>query len=183
MSDYRRWYVPGGTYFLTLVTHERRPLFGNRLGLKYLRSAWRLVRQRWPFETVALVVLPDHLHAVWSLPSGDDRYSLRLSKLKEHFTRMFLASGGTDRQLSDSRLQRRERGVWQRRFWEHVCRDERDLQEKVDYIHWNPVKHGLVEHVWDYRWSSFRRFVRLGEYPRGWGNAAEVAHITKANWE
>ncbi len=183
MPDYRRWYVPGGTYFFTLVTHERRPLFADRSGISLLRSAWRTLRQKWPFQTVAVVVLPDHLHTVWSLPPGDDRFSLRLGKLKEHFTRAFLAAGGEEGTRSESRLNRRERAIWQRRFWEHVCRDEEDLKEKVDYIHWNPVKHGLVQHVVDYRWSSFRQFVKLGEYPREWGNAADVAHISQKNWE
>jgi len=183
MSDYRRWYVPGGTYFFTVVVEDRRPLFTEATAISHLRQAWRTVRRRWPFETIAVVVLPDHFHAVWALPQGDDRYSLRLSKLKEHFTRRFLVAGGDDGGRSASRVKRREHGLWQRRFWEHLCRDEDDLKVKVDYIHWNPVKHGLVTHVRAYRWSSFRRFVRLGEYPLQWGNAPDAEHLQKLNWE
>ena len=183
MPAYRRWYVPGGTYFFTLVAQDRCPIFTTRLGLACLRLAWRVVRQRWPFETVAAVALPDHLHAVWSLPSGDDRYSLRLSRFKEIFTRTYLSRGGEESGRTDSRIQRRERGVWQRRFWEHVCRDEADLQEKVDDIHWNPVKHGIVSSVQDYPHSTFRRFVRLGEYPPDWGNALELGQFANLNWE
>jgi putative transposase len=183
MSDYRRWYVPGGTYFFTVVTEHRRPLFVDSQAISILRQAWRIVRRKWLFETVAAVLLPDHFHAVIALPPGDDRFSLRLGKLKEFFTRKFLASGGADGRRSDSRIGRGEHALWQRRFWEHLCRDEDDLQEKVDYSHWNPVKHGLVKHVRDYKWSSFRRFVRLGEYPLEWGNAEDVTHISGLDWE
>ncbi len=165
------------------MTQDRRPLFVDESAISQLRQAWRTVRRKWPFETIAAVLLPDHFHAVIALPPGDDRYSLRLGKIKEYFTRKFLASGGNDGLRSESRLVRGERGLWQRRFWEHLCQDEDDLQEKVDYVHWNPVKHGLVAHVCDYRWSSFRRFVKLGEYPLHWGNAADVAHIRDLNWE
>jgi REP element-mobilizing transposase RayT len=112
VSDYRRWYVPGGTYFFTLAAENRRPIFGDVLGRRCLRIAWRKVRQRWPFETVAVVVLPDHLHAVWALPPGDDRYSLRLGKFKEHFTRNLLSNGGRDGLRTESRVGRRERGLW-----------------------------------------------------------------------
>ena len=159
MSDYRRWYVPGGTYFFTVVTHNRRPLFIDEPAILLLREAWRTVRRKWPFETIAVVLLPDHFHAVTALPPGYDQYSLRLGKIKEYFTRAYLASGGHDGRRSESRLGRGERGIWQRRFWEHVCQDQDDLREKVDYVHWNPVKHGLVKHVREHRWSSFPRFV------------------------
>ncbi|MDX1965526.1 MAG: hypothetical protein SFV23_00020, partial [Planctomycetaceae bacterium] len=91
--------------------------------------------------------------------------------------------GGAEGNRSESRRKTGERAVWQRRFWEHVCRDEDDLLQKVDYIHWNPVKHGLVRHARDYQWSSFRRYVRLGQYEIGWGNAAEIKHIRDEEWE
>jgi putative transposase len=183
MPDYRRWYVPGGTYFFTLVAQDRRSIFNDNRGRSCLRSAFRHVRRRRPFQTIAIVVLPDHLHVIWQLPRGDDGFSIRLGLFKEQFTRRFLADGGTEGSRSDSRARRRERGVWQRRFWEHLCRNEDDLSEKVNYIHWNPVKHGLVRHVADYRWSSFRRFVRLGHYPKEWGGADEARRFDHWEWE
>ena len=120
---------------------------------------------------VAIVLLPEHLHSVWELPPGDANYSLRWQKIKELFTRRYLAGGGRTLTPSASRARRREQAVWQRRFWEHTCRDEEDLQRAVDYLHWNPVKHGFVQGVRHYRWSSFHRYVRLGEYESNWGAA------------
>src|SRR6266568_8209103 len=111
-----------------------------------------------------MVLLPDHLHSVWTLPNGDDGFSLRWQKIKEAFTRRFLQSGGVEGPATQSRLRHRERSVWQRRFWEHTCRNNEDLKRFLDYLHWNPVKHGLVQRVRDYPWSSFHRFVRLAEY-------------------
>jgi putative transposase len=113
--------------------------------------------------------MPDHLHVVWELSHGDYRYSVRWQKIKEIFTRQFVERGGKDLPVTASRFQKEERGIWHRRFWEHTCMDEDDLKQCVDYLHWNPVKHGLVRRVADYPWSSFHRFVRLGEYPIDWG--------------
>ncbi|MGE0607210.1 MAG: transposase [Pirellulales bacterium] len=135
MSNYRRWVVPGGTYFFTLVAYRRRPILTTELGRDSLRQAIDSIRARWPFENVAMVLLPEHLHAVWSLPPNDDNYSLRLRKIKERFTRLWLANGGAEAALSASRQHKGERGIWQRRFWEHSCRDEEDVKRCVDYIH------------------------------------------------
>jgi len=107
------------------------------------------------------------------LPHGDWDYSTRWKRVKAEFTRHWLKAGGTEKSQSTSRTDRGERGIWQRRFFEHTCRDEDDLKRCVDYIHVNPLKHGLVERVRDWPWSSFHRFVRLGEYPANWGNASE----------
>jgi len=169
MSDYRRWFVPGGTYFFTVVTHDRRALLTTELGRQCLHAAIQYVRGNRPFAMVAIVLLPDHLHAVWTLPTNDHDYSARWRRIKGRFTRDYLAGGGNEGGVSSSRAARGERAVWQRRFWEHVCRDEDDVKRCVDYIHWNPVKHGLVPRVRDYPWSSFGRFVRLGEYVPDWG--------------
>jgi putative transposase len=116
--------------------------------------------------------LPDHLHAVWSLPEGDSDYSTRWQLIKRRFTRQYLKAGGAPAVASASRLAKRERSVWQRRFFEHTVRDEADLKRCVDYIHVNPLKHRLVDRVCDWPWSSFHRYVRLGEYPIDWGAAA-----------
>ena len=169
MSAYRRYFIPGGTYYFTVVTHERRPILTSPIARPCLREAMRIVREKRPFEMVAMVLMPDHLHAIWSLPCGDSDYSTRWSQIKELFTRSFLAAGGPEGYRNVSRIHRRERGIWQRRFWEHTVRDEDDLKRCVDYIHWNPIKHGLVERVQDYPWSTFHQHARRGEYALEWG--------------
>ena len=158
-------------YFFTLVTHERRPILTSDASRSALRDAFRNVRKSLPFEMVAIVLLPDHLHAVWELPSGDDDYATRWRLIKTRFTKHWLASGGDEGTVSASREDKNERGVWQRRYYEHACRDERDLKRFVDYVHVNPLKHGLVSRVRDWPWSSFHRYVDMGEYSLDWGNA------------
>ena len=171
MSQYRRWRVEGGTFFFTVVTHLRRPLLTSDIGRASLREAFRQVRQRRPFQVVAIVVLPDHLHTIWELPRHDADYSTRWRQIKSFVTRALAEDldGAEDR--SASRRRRGERGIWQRRFYEHMCRDEEDLKRLADYIHINPVRHRLVARVQDWPWSSFHRYVRLGEYPADWGGS------------
>jgi putative transposase len=112
-----------------------------------------------------MVLLPDHLHCIWTLPTGDSAYSRHWRQIKETFTRSFLHAGGEEGTLSPSRRNHGERAVWQQRFWEHTCQDQDDVNRCLDYIHWNPVKHKLVERVRDYPWSSFHRYVEQGIYP------------------
>jgi putative transposase len=169
MPEYRRWYVPGGAFFFTLVTQSRRPILNTDLARRCLRQAIDDVRTKWPFELVAIVLLPDHLHSIWTLPTGDTRYPTRWKRIKEEFTRRYLGAGGKEIPPSISRLRHGERGIWQRRYWEHTVRDEEDLKRCVDYVHWNPKKHGYVANVCDWRWSSFHRFVAMGEYGLDWG--------------
>ena len=183
MSNYRRNYVPGGTCFFTLVTQDRQPILTSEIARRCLRCAIRATRRKRPFTFFAIVVLPDHLHAVWTLPRGDSDYSLRWAQIKEDFTRRYLKSGGTEATRTSSRAKHRERGVWQSRFWEHTCEDESDLKSCVDYMHWNPVKHKLVSRVRDYPWSSFRRFVRLGEYDPEWGRVDPCPGFDTPEWE
>jgi putative transposase len=171
MTDYRRWRVAGGTYFFTLVTDGRRPLLTSALARRSLRNAIRSVRQRRPFQIDAIVLLPEHLHAIWTLPPGDFDYATRWQLVKRHFTKSYLAAGGEENFRSASRESKSERGVWQRRYFEHTCRDESDLKRCADYLHINPLKHGVVSRVIDWPWSSFHRYVRLGEYDPSWGNA------------
>ena len=163
----------GQVYFFTLVTHERRPFLTTDAGRSALREAIRHVRQTHPFRITAIVLLPDHLHAVLELPDGDSDYSTRWRLIKSQFTRRWRETGGMEGDTSQSRQQKGERGVWQRRFYEHTCRDENDLKRCVDYIHVNPLKHGLVQRVRDWPWSSFHRYVELGEYTSDWGNAGD----------
>jgi putative transposase len=183
VSNYRRNYVPGGTYFFTAVTHQRRPILRAAFARRCLRAAFLEERRKRPFAVVAVVLLPDHLHTVWTLPPGDADYSVRWARIKEEFTRSFLAEGGHEAAVTTSRLRRRERAVWQRRFWEHTCKDEDDLKRCVDYLHWNPVKHGLVMRVRDYPWSSFHRFVRMGEYDLNWGAVNPCPGYDEPEWE
>jgi putative transposase len=169
MSDYRRWRVEGGTYFFTVVTHRRRQFLTSDISRASLREAFRRVRRRRPFKVVAIVLLPDHLHAIWELPRGDADYSTRWRQIKSLVTQALSGRIGPAAGASASRRRRGEQEIWQRRFYEHVCRDEGDLKRLVDYIHVNPVKHRLVARVRDWPWSSFHRYVRLGEYPPDWG--------------
>ncbi len=172
MSEYRRWYIPGGTSFFTVVTEHRIELFQDVATVKLLGRVMRKVRSRYPFRTVAMVVLPDHLHCVWTLPRGDEDFSSRWRWIKGAFTEEWLASGATAPPRTASRQDKGEHAIWQRRFWEHQIRDEQDLEKHVDYIHYNPVKHGHATRPADWPWSSFRRHVRLGHYPSDWGNSS-----------
>ncbi len=168
MPEYRRVLQPGGTFFFTAVTEQRQALFRSVTARTLLRTALQETQQRWPFVIDAIVVLPDHLHTIWTLPEGDADFSTRWSFLKSTFTRSWLAANGREIVVSDSRRRNRRRGVWQRRFWEHTIRDDEDYERHCDYIHYNPVKHGLAAcpHAWPY--SSFLRFVKEGYYSGTW---------------
>jgi putative transposase len=182
MPNYRRNLLPGGTYFFTCVTHHRRPILTTELGRKILRAAVIKVGKDHPFNLFATVLLPDHWHSVWILPPGDDRYSLRWMRIKEEFTRQWIDGGGTESEQSDARKKHRQRGVWQSRFWEHTVRDEADLQRCVDYIHWNPRKHQLVQRVRDWKWSSFHRFAEAGQYDIDWGGVDPTPDWNSPEW-
>jgi putative transposase len=169
MSDYRRYYVPGGTFFLTFVTYQRIPLFRRSEAVDCLRASLRQVQAEMPFDFPAGVVLPDHAHFVWSLPRGDVGYSRRIGRMKILFTRTIREQLVILQERTASRQKHREANVWQRRFWEHTIVDEGDYERHLDYIHYNPVKHGLVTcpHLWPH--SSFSHHVRGGLYTDKWG--------------
>jgi putative transposase len=167
MTNYRRNFVPGGSYFFTVNLADRSSrLLTDHIDL--LRTAFRYARVRHAFTVDAIVILPDHLHAIWSLPEGDADFGTRWRHVKAMFSRALSAR----ERISESRLRKGERGIWQRRYWEHTLRDERDFSRHVDYIHFNPVKHGLVTRVEDWPYSSFHRMVRLGVYAKDWGGDA-----------
>jgi putative transposase len=159
LSNYRRCFVPGGCYFFTVVTYRRTPLFQNTGNVALLRSAMREVMARRPFEIHAMVVLPDHLHAVWQLPDDDADFSRRWHDIKHHVSKRIDAPVN----------HRREKLVWQRRFWEHLVRDEDDWRNHLDYVHYNSVKHGLTRCAADWPYSSFLRCVERGWYEPDWG--------------
>ena len=163
----------GQVFYFTAVTHDRREILTTDVGREALRTAFRTVRAAHPFPITAIVLLPDHLHSVWELPRGDSDYSTRWRLLKSCFTRLWTDAGGDEGLVAPTRRRSGERGVWQRRFYEHTCRDDGDLKRCIDYIHVNPVKHRLVDRVIDWPWSSFHRYVRLGEYSSDWGSNDE----------
>jgi len=166
MTNYRRAKFKGGYYFFTVVTHQRRAFLTGELARYCLREIWQKVRNTRPFDVIALCLLPNHLHCIWKLPEGDNDYSTRWSLIKKGFTRSYLTAGGTESPQSKSRRQKRRRGIWQRRFWEHQLRDEHDLQMHVDYIHFNPVKHGLTERPDQWPWSTYHRYIETGRYAK-----------------
>ncbi|MDQ2962677.1 MAG: transposase [Pseudomonadota bacterium] len=164
MVCYRRNRAAGATYFFTITLHDR-----NSTALTdqivCLGSAMRACRSRHPFSLTAIVVLPDHMHCVWELPEGDSDYSIRCGLIKATFTRVT--------RLGRTKTAKGERGLWQRRFWEHTIRDDLDHQRHVDYIHFNPVRHGYVKNVRDWPYSSFHRYVRQRLLPSDWSATVE----------
>jgi putative transposase len=173
MPEYRRSYLPGGTFFFTIVTCQRQPILTSPDARHLLREAWLNVQKRFPFTTVAVVILPDHLHSIWTLPEEDSNYSLRWSEIKRLFSISYQSTIGTIQNKSASQRKRHEAAIWQRRFWEHTIRDEEDLHRHIDYIHFNPVKHGFVQKAIDWEWSSFRKYVEDGFYESDWGQNAD----------
>jgi len=164
MSRYRRANIEGGTLFFTVTLADRSSDVLVR-HIDHLRHIYLSVQQRWAFETVAICVLPDHIHAIWQLPPSDCNFSVRWSLIKRGFSRGL----PVDPDRTPSKIAKRERGLWQRRFWEHAIRDDADLQRHIDYIHFNPVKHGLVGRACDWPHSSFKRYVAHGILPLDWG--------------
>jgi len=161
-------------FFFTLVTTGRRPLFATATARHLLHDAIEKTRAERPWDMEAIVLLPDHLHMLWCLPEGDVDYSGRIAAMKKRFTRAYVLHGAPEVAVSSGQRRHRLRGVWQRRFWEHAIRDARDLKMHLDYIHLNPVKHGLVVRPVAWKWSSFRRFVENGEYERNWLGRVEL---------
>jgi putative transposase len=164
MTRYRRNFIAGGSFFFTVNLLDRRSrLLTENIGA--LRVAFRETKADHPFSIEAIVILPDHLHAVWSLPEDDADFATRWRLIKSRFSHA-LPRG---ERVSASRRSKSERGIWQRRYWEHTLRDEADLVRHTDYIHFNPVKHGHVARVVDWPHSSFHRMMRLGIYSEDWG--------------
>jgi len=187
--QYRRAKIPGGTYFFTVVTYRREKILCTQANVILLREILKKVMERHSFKIDAMVVLPDHLHCIWTLPQGDSDFSMRWRLIKSYFTRKCQSSARsgngryrpvgwveqseTQHKIS-SRLKKKEQTIWQRRFWEHLIRDDQDLMQHVEYIHYNPVKHGLVKAPRDWEYSSFHRYVHDGVYDSEWGAGVEM---------
>jgi putative transposase len=162
MVLYRHNRVAGGTYFFTVTLRDRTSTLLVDC-IDQLRAAFRETKRARPFHIEAMVVLPEHMHAIWTLPQDDDDYSGRWRAIKARFTRSLAESG-----LGIRRNPKGEYNLWQRRFWEHTLRDEVDLRRHVEYVHFNPVNHGRARRVRDWPYSTFHRYVRAGMYPLDW---------------
>jgi putative transposase len=170
MPNYRRAFVPGGCWFFTVnLLNRHQTLLLDHVDV--LRGAFADTRQKYPFDITAIVILPDHLHAVWTLPPDDSDFSMRWRLIKSRFAK----SLPNQERRSAVRKARRERGIWQRRFWEHLIRDEGDYARHVEYCYINPIKHGLVTRVQDWPHSSFHRDVQRGIFPLDWAGEVEAA--------
>jgi putative transposase len=172
MSTYNRFYKKGGLYFFTLVTFERKPLLCDEQTIVLLREGFRLVMDHRPFAIEAIAVLPDHLHCLWQLPPEDYDFSTRWMLIKKHVST----------RLNSGVNHRREKRLWQRRFWEHCIRDEADRQRHMDYIHYNPVKHGYAANPGQWQHSSFKQAAAKGLYDEQWG-ASEPTSISGLQYE
>jgi putative transposase len=165
--QYRRAFIPGGTYFFTVVVEARRPIFTSAEVVEVLRGAFRSVCKSHPFQIDAMVVMPDHLHCILTMPPNDVDFATRWRLIKTWFTKHVPA---TLRAAPNSnRAARGEQAVWQHRYWEHLIRDDLDYARHLDYIHYNPVKHGLVVSALDWPYSSLRHHIDAGSYPPDWG--------------
>lgn len=153
---YRRLYQGGGCYFFTVVTAGRRPPLGNHETVRLLRQVFATVRARYPFTIDAAVILPNHLHCVWTLPTGDADFSTRWRLIKTCFSKRHAT----------------ENACWQPRFWEHAIRGEQDFANHLDYVHFNPVKHGLGDTPIDWPFTSLHQYIARGDYPPDWGLVA-----------
>lgn len=160
MSNYKRIYLPNHSYFFTVVTANRKPIFAEDENVQLMKAAFRYVQLRKPFKMEAICILPDHLHCIWTM-EDDCNYPMRWQMIKTHFSRRYRHQHPELRQFK----------IWQPRYWEHVIRDEDDWQRHLDYLHYNPVKHGLVEAVTNWHYSSFNKYVTKGYYDVSWGDS------------
>jgi putative transposase len=172
MVRYRRNFVPGGTFFFTVTLADRRS-FALIEHISTLRAAFRKTRGERPFAIDAIVILPDHLHTIMTLPLADTDFSGQWRRIKSLFSRQIAARDETVRTNLKG-----EYSLWQRRFWEHTVRDEEDFARHVDYIHYNPVKHGLASRVRDWPYSSFHQYVRQGVLPEDWGGVVNEGGLS-----
>lgn len=177
MPNYKRLFIDNEYVFLTIVTNERRPILIDNIDL--LRDAFKNSMKFYNYEIFGIVILPEHFHMVLK-PENICDYPKIISRIKHYFSR------NIDFQvenISHSKLSKREKGIWQRRYWEHTIRDENDLYIHLDYIHYNPVKHGYVNAVRDWEYSSFKKFVSIGNYEINWGNYKDTKNIIDLNFE
>ncbi|SFB36792.1 putative transposase [Collimonas sp. OK607] len=174
MSRYRRSLSAGSTFFFTVVSYRRQPILCDDTFRNALRQSVEMVRAQRPFTIDAWVLLPDHLHCIWTLPEGDADFSTRWRLIKRAVSKTCRHAYHRSDWLNASKLSHRESTIWQRRFWEHQIRDEEDFSNHVDYIHVNPVRHGYVKHVVDWLYSTFHRYLKQGLVSADWTTDADL---------
>lgn len=168
VTKYRRYYRLESCVFLTITTHQKRPIFQHPDNIHKLRVAIAQVKAEMPFEIVAAVVLPDHMHFLWQLPEDDWNYSKRVGRMKVFFSKSMGNIGYEPEYLSHSKIKHREKAIWQRRFWESTIKNEKQFENYVNYIHYNPVKHGYVEYPQQWKYSSIHQWIKDGRIPKNW---------------
>lgn len=177
MTNYRRAFLQNSYVFITMVTFHRKPILTNNIEL--LRESFKHVQKFYNYEIFAVSVLPDHLHLLLK-PENIDEYPKIISSIKHYFSRNIDMK---EPNLSYSNINKREKGIWQRRYWEHTIQDEPDLYKHLDYIHYNPVKHGYANNVKNWKYSSFLKFVDKEYYSLDWGCFEDIKHIDDAEYE
>lgn len=176
MSRYRRL-TTGSTFFFTVVAFQRRPILRDRAARNALQRAIAAVRQTRPFKIDAWVLLPDHLHCIWTLPAGDADFSMRWMGIKQRVSSACRDAYRDAGLMTDSRCKHRESTIWQRRFREHRIHDETHFERHMDYVHFNPVKHGHVQSLAEWPYSTFHRHVRDGVYPADWAGTGQTGGL------
>jgi putative transposase len=174
MSNYRRANTKGGTYFFTVVTYRRQKILCNENVRLALREGIREVQKIHPFTIDGWVLLPDHLHCIWTLPPDDADFGIRWAMIKRYVTKQCNSLRCND-WMTASKRRRKESTLWQRRFWEHQIRDDRDYEKHMDYMHYNPVKHGFTTTVKDWSYSTFHRYVKEGIYSENWAGGGVMS--------
>lgn len=175
MPNYIRWRESGASYFFTVVAYRRRRLFSEPLARRLLREVMAETRRLRPFDMFACVLLPDHLHCLWTLLDGDNNFPARWADIKRRFTQRYLKAGGEPLPVTHNRSRHRERGVWQPRYWEHRIRDEQDWYRHRDYIHLNPVKHNYADTPQNWAWSSIHRHIEQGWLDPDWPGQCAIS--------
>jgi putative transposase len=174
MSHYRRSNTTGASYFFTVVSYRRQGFLCLPPVREALRAGIIAAQVKHPFEINAWVLLPDHVHTVWTLPEGDANFSVRWQTIKRMVSHQCKDLLHKPEYMTSSKIKHGENTLWQRRYWEHQIRSDKDFENHVDYIHYNPVKHRLVERVEDWPYSTFHKHVKRGVYPADWGSAFQA---------
>lgn len=177
---YKRYIQPGGTYFFTVVTYNRKRVFSNTNNISSFMNAINCVQNNHPFDNLAYCILPDHIHMIWKLPDNDGDYPIRWQLIKSDFSRNYK---NIDEIPTASRIRKHERMVWQRRYWEHYIRDDLDLKNHMEYVFYNPVKHRLAKSPFEWKYGNFSDYVSDGLYDQQWGLNIESNHFENIGHE
>jgi len=179
MPNYKRFYLENSYIFITVVTYNRNPILIRNIDL--LRDCFKQTKLDFDFEIFGSVILPEHFHIIIK-PKEADSFPKIIGTVKRKFTQS-LKDDFQGKNIPNSRIIRKEKGIWQRRFYEHIIRSDEDLYNHLDYIHYNPVKHGYVKNVNEWDYSSFHKFVKLKNYEINWGSTSDIKHITKLKYD